>query len=96
MVKTISAWEARRNFGKLLNEVSGKQRTIFIESHGEPKSAMVPVSVAEAYERERHQFFDTARAIAARIDVSEEEAMEVALAEVAAQRAAVANRTPSS
>lgn len=88
MTKTISAWEARRNFGKLMDEVATGHQTVVIESHGEAKIAIVPLRVAEAIERERQQFFDTMRAVSARVNLSEDEAMEIANAEVAAHRAA--------
>jgi prevent-host-death family protein len=76
--KTISAWEARRNFGKLMDEVAQTNRTVIVESHGEAKVAVVPLGVVERIERQRQEFFDTMRSISGRVNLSEEEAAQLA------------------
>jgi prevent-host-death family protein len=85
--KTMSAWEARRNFGKLLSDVSRNRQSVIVESHGEPVAAVVPLHVLERHKSGMEYFLETARIAAARANLSPEEAMEVALREVAAYRA---------
>jgi prevent-host-death family protein len=77
MVNTVSAWEARRNFGKLMDDVARRGQPVVIESHGEPKVAVVPVHLLEAWEHRRRRAFDLMRESAERANLSDEEAMEV-------------------
>ncbi|MGH2558508.1 MAG: type II toxin-antitoxin system Phd/YefM family antitoxin [Thermomicrobiales bacterium] len=77
MVKTLSAWEARRQFGKVLREVSRDNDSFIVESHGEPVAAVVPVRILESWERERRAFFEDMRATAERVNLSQEEADEI-------------------
>lgn len=89
--KTISAWEARRNFGKMMDEVARTNQTVIVESHGEPKVAIVPVSQAEAWERESDEFFRIMDLAASNSGLTEDEAMELAneiIAEYRAERRA--------
>ena len=44
MAKTVTAMEARQNFGDLLNQVSLKQEEIVIERSGKPLARLVNVS----------------------------------------------------
>ena len=44
MAKTVTAMEARQNFGDLLNQVSLKQEEIVIERAGKPLARLVNVS----------------------------------------------------
>ena len=74
MVKTLSAWEARRQFGKVLREVARDGDAFIVESHGEPVAAVVPLRVLDSWERERRLFFDTIRTVSERANLSEEEA----------------------
>lgn len=74
MVKTLSAWEARRQFGKVLRKVSRDNDSFIVESHGEPVAAVVPIRILEAWERERQAFFDDMRATAERVNLSQDEA----------------------
>lgn len=85
--KRMSAWEARRNFGKLLNEVTRNDRPVVIESHGEAVAAMVPIHVLDNLESEREHFFETMQQASERANLSEEEAMELAIQEIAEYRA---------
>jgi prevent-host-death family protein len=89
VTKTISAWEARRNLGKLMDEVAQQQQPIIIESHGEPKVGMVPVRMIERWEREREEFFAQWKAIAEASNIPDDEAdsiIEEAIAEVRAEQ----------
>ncbi len=77
MVKTLSAWEARRQFGKVLRDVARDGDAFIVESHGEPVAAVVPLRIFNAWERERQALFDDMRATAERVNLSEEEAMRI-------------------
>jgi len=85
--KTMSAWEARRNFGKLLNEVTRNRQPVIVESHGEPVAAVVPLHILESYRRAGDRLEEIASAAAARANLTEEEAMEIAIREIAAYHA---------
>lgn len=92
VIKTISAWEARRNFGKLMDEVARTNSTVIIESHGEAKVGLVPVQLIERWARERELFFSAWREIAEAADVPEDESDRIIAEEIAAVRAE--RRTP--
>ena len=77
MEKTISAFEARRNFGKILQQVSGKGDNIVVEWHGEPMAVMVPVSVYKQWQRSKQDAYNRLRKMAERVNMSEEEANEL-------------------
>jgi prevent-host-death family protein len=87
MVKTLSAWEARRQFGQLLRDVSRDGEAVIVESHGEPVVAVVPVAILEAWERERQALFDDMRATAERVNLTDEEAEQAVAAAVDRVRA---------
>ena len=87
IAKRVSAWEARRNFGKLINEVARDRRPVIVESHGEPTVAVVPLHILENHEAGITRFLEIASRAAANANLSEEEAMEIANREVAAYRA---------
>jgi prevent-host-death family protein len=85
--KAMSAWEARRHFGKLLDDVSRDRQSVIVESHGKPVAAVVPLHILNRYREDLDFFLETARVAAGRANLSPEEAMEIALREVAAHRA---------
>ena len=89
MEKTVSAYEARRNFGKVLNEVAAKGDRIVVEKHGEPVAVVVPVEVYKQWQASRQQFFDWIREMAERTNADEKEAealIEEALQAVRSER----------
>lgn len=90
MEKTVSAYEARRNFGKYLQEVSGKGDKIVVERHGEPVAVVVPMDVYKQWQRNRQEFFDRLREMAERANMDPDEADE--LAEEAVQWARSQNK----
>ncbi|MBF0464802.1 MAG: type II toxin-antitoxin system Phd/YefM family antitoxin [Nitrospirae bacterium] len=61
MLKTISAIEARRQFGQIMNEVSLKEDDYIIERAGKPLVAIVPLKkyewMKQEKERARDKFF---------------------------------------
>ena len=77
MEKTISAFEARRNFGKVLQDVLTCNAKVIVERHGEPVAVVVPVEVYEQWQTSRRAFFDKIRDISERVDMSEEDANEL-------------------
>ena len=77
MEKTIGAFEARRNFGKILQDVMVNCDNVVIERHGEPVAVVVPVEVYKQWQRSRQSYFDKLRAISERVNMSEEEADEL-------------------
>jgi prevent-host-death family protein len=87
MVKTLSAWEARRQFGKVLRDVARDGDAFIVESHGEPIAAVVPLKVLDSWERERQRFFDTMRTVSERANLSEEEAEQLVAAAIQRVRA---------
>lgn len=86
MEKTVAAFEARRTFGKLLDDVQIQGEQVLIERHGAPVAALVPVPVLRQWQQQRQAFFDQMRAVAARADLSEEEADALAAEAVRAAR----------
>jgi prevent-host-death family protein len=89
--KTIAAFEARRQFGKMIREVE-KGDSYIVERHGEPVVAVVPLRVYERWKRERDGFLDILHkaqqnSIKNDPEMTEEKAMELALEAVAAVRA---------
>lgn len=59
MVRTISATEAKVNFGAVSRQVIETDEPVIVESHGQPKVAIVPVEqldrLHELEDRERQQ-----------------------------------------
>jgi prevent-host-death family protein len=77
MEKTVSAFEARRNFGKVLQDVVGAGEKVVIERHGVPVAVVVPVEVYRQWQCRRKEAFDRLREISERINMTEEEADEL-------------------
>jgi prevent-host-death family protein len=86
MERTIAAFDARRQFGKVLNEVVAKGDTYVVARHGEPVAAVVPIAVYEQWKRSREAFFDRLEATARRADLPEDEALALANDAVTAVR----------
>jgi prevent-host-death family protein len=74
MEKIVSAFEARRNFGKVLQDVLANGDKVIVERHGEPVAVVVPVAVYEQWQRNRQEFFDKVREMAEHANVPEAEA----------------------
>lgn len=51
--KTVGAFEARRNFGKVLKGVEANKSKYIIEKNGEPVAALVPVNLYEQWKQSR-------------------------------------------
>ena len=77
MEKTISAFEARRNFGKVLQDVAASNAKVIVERHGEPVAVVVPVEVYRQWQCRRKEAFDRIRKISERVNMTEDEAKEL-------------------
>ena len=58
MEKRIGAFEARRQLGKVLQEVVANGDRYLVERHGEPVAAVVPIEVYRQWKDARKAFFE--------------------------------------
>jgi prevent-host-death family protein len=82
MERTISAFEARRSFGKVLDDVAARGDRLIVERHGAPVAAVVPIAEYVRWQRDRAAFFDRLEAAARRADLPEDEAERLVAAAV--------------
>ncbi len=87
MEKKVGAFEARRQFGSILQNVVADRDRYVIERHGQPVAAVVPIEIYEQWKRQRKAFFDQIRTIAEEANVSEDEATELVNEAIQAVRA---------
>lgn len=85
--RKVGAFEARRQFGRILQEVTAKGDRFVVERHGEPVAAVVPIEVYEQWKRARNKFFDRLRAASEQSNLTPEEADHLANEAVEAIRA---------
>ncbi len=74
MEKKVAAFDARRNFGKILREVLSRGERFVVERHGEPVAAVVHIEVYEQWKKSRSAFFARVRTAAERAQMSPEDA----------------------
>ena len=86
MEKTIGAFEIRRNFGRVLQEVIARGDKYVVERHGDPVAVVVPVEVYEQWKRSRDRLFEQIRTAQERANLSPEEAEALAQEAVQAVR----------
>ncbi|MSQ27506.1 MAG: type II toxin-antitoxin system Phd/YefM family antitoxin [Dehalococcoidia bacterium] len=79
MEKTVSAFEARRQFGKIIQDVLTNHDCYVVERHGQPVAAVVPIELLNQWKRGRQAFFDHWKSVAEMINLPAEEAERVAL-----------------
>ena len=58
MEKRIGAFEARRQLGKVLQDVIANGDQYLVERHGEAVAAVVPIEVYRQWKNARKAFFD--------------------------------------
>jgi prevent-host-death family protein len=87
MEKTVGAFEVRRQFGKILQDVAAKGDRVVVERHGAAVAAVVPIEVYEQWKRARTAFFDQLRTAAERANLTPQEADELAAEAVQEVRA---------
>jgi len=86
MERAIAAFTARRQFGQLLDQVMARGDQFVVERNGKPVAALVPIDVYEQWKASREAFFDNLRQIAERVNLPEDDAMDLANEAVAAVR----------
>ena len=74
MEKTVPAFNARRQFGKLVQDVLTHKDRFIVERHGEPVAALVPIEVYEQWKKARRAFFTKVQEAAARANLLPSEA----------------------
>lgn len=88
MERRIGAFDARRQFCTVLNEVVAKGDAYVVERHGEAIAAVVPIALYAQWKREREAFFDRMEAIARHANVPEKEVEQLVTEAVREVRAA--------
>lgn len=88
MERTIGAFELRRSFGRILQEVAAKGDRVVVERHGRPVAAVAPSDAFNQWKRSRAEFFDRMRQVAERTNFAPQEADRLADEAVTAVRAA--------
>ncbi len=86
--KMVPAFEARRQFGKLLKAVEANGDKFVVRKNNEEVAALVPMKVYNQWKKAREAFFRQMETIAERANLSPEEADKLALEAVKAIRAA--------
>ncbi|MGI8826787.1 MAG: type II toxin-antitoxin system Phd/YefM family antitoxin [Chloroflexota bacterium] len=86
MERSIPAFEARRQFGKLLQNVTAKGDSYVVERHGEPVAVVVSIEIYEQWKRQRSAFFATWRQVAEGANLSTDDADMLAKETVQAVR----------
>lgn len=77
--RVIGAFEARRTFGKLLRDVEAKRGPVVVERNGEPVAAVVPMDLYNRWKEDREALFGSIRTAAERANLTDQEAMTLAL-----------------
>jgi prevent-host-death family protein len=86
MEKTVSAFEVRRGFGQMIQDILAHGDKFVVERHGTPVAVVVPVEVYEQWKQSREHFFEMLHIAQANAEMSEEEADELAAEAVRAAR----------
>ena len=76
--KVASAYEIRRHFGKIMQNVLAKGERYLIKRHGETIAVVVPVEVYEQWQKSRERFFATLRIAQKNANLKPEEAETLA------------------
>jgi prevent-host-death family protein len=76
METRLTAFEARRQFGKVLTRIGAGERLI-VERHGEPVAAIVPMEVYAQWQRAREEFMGRVRELAERAGMEAQDAERV-------------------
>jgi prevent-host-death family protein len=56
MIREVTAMDARKNFGEILNEVKYRHDTILIKKAGKPIAAIIDLDLFERIKVLKHQF----------------------------------------
>lgn len=63
MLKEVTAYNARKNFGELLSQVLYRGDQVIINRSGKPVAAIVPVDWLEQWHERRERFYKKIEAI---------------------------------
>jgi prevent-host-death family protein len=77
MEQRMSAWETRRQFGKVLKEVTRNNTSVVVELHGDAVAVVVPFEDYLRMKRQKATFYDQIRQISERVNMTEEEAAPI-------------------
>ena len=88
MDRTVAAFEARRSFGRILQDVAGNGDTVVVERHGEAVAAVVPMHIYEQWKKRREAFFDHMEEVSRRSNLSDQEVDDLIEEAILAVRAA--------
>lgn len=88
MRRTISTSDLRKSAGKYVDAVKLRGDRYIIEQRGKECAALVPLEILQGIEVSRQRVAEIMKNVAEGSDLDEDEAMEVALSEVDAARAA--------
>jgi prevent-host-death family protein len=78
MEKIVSAFDVRRGFGQMVQDILTRGDKFVVERHGTPVAVLVPIEVYEQWKQSRERFFDTLRTAQANANLSEEAAAQLA------------------
>lgn len=87
MKQTITTSELGGTVGEVVDAVHRRGDFYVVSNQGRPEAAIVPIGVLESYERARGRAADILDAVAAANAMAEDDAMKLALEEIAAVRA---------
>jgi len=79
MEQRMSAWETRRQFGKVLRDVSSNHSSVIVESRGEEVAVLIPVEDYLRLRASREVFYSMIRDISGRVNMPEEEGEALAI-----------------
>ena len=91
MEKRVSAFEVRRSFGQMLQDILKHGDKFVVERHGAPVAVVVPIEVYEQWKQTRERFFATLGAAQTAADLDEDEAARLAGEAVQAARRGLAD-----
>jgi len=84
--KEIGVTKAREEFSSIIKDVQYRSGAYVIKRHGEKAAAVVPIQVYQDWKKQRKGFFDQIREIQGKVDLSPQEASQLAAEAVAAVR----------
>lgn len=86
MEKRVSAFDVRRAFGQMLQDILKHKDKFIVERHGAPVAVVVPIEVYEQWKQTRERFFATLTSGQAAGNLNEEDAAQLAAETVQAVR----------
>lgn len=81
MIKKVSAMDARKQLGRIMNEVSLRLDQYIIERGGEPLVAVIPFQQFQQWEEKKREFFEAVENIRAASKRSAPQEIEEEVAE---------------